>query len=800
MQYPAQLTDIPRATSSLSPSLLLYCFLSVAIVNGTCMTSSAQGGSSPKTSGAAPISVVFTDIALESGFQDRLSHGRALVGGDFNGDGRLDFFLGNPGDPTVSDDESFILWNDGIDGNGNLMLRKGQVLGKGEIFFTGSTVDYDNDGDKDLFVGIGGQEGIGLDYLFRNDGGVFVDVSETAQIRGPKDANGQWVPTATSSGTWADYDNDGDLDLFVASRQLNAYSLNLPDGLGWRNTLFRNNGDGTFTDVTATAGVGGTLSSMTAAWADYDNDGWLDLYVPHWGIGVVPAGFQLYKNNHDGTFTELNIDETTLNFGDRAIWAASAADFNNDGWEDIMSWARGQPGDHSSHALLINHGNWTFTNEAVSAGLVPQGAVPLVMGCQVEDYDNDGDLDLVMANGSPSAGQRDNLWMNNYADTGLLTFQDVSSLIDYPAPPDPTCKAPKIKPSKLFANQAWFIDSVNMLVNMPAGMDSCDNPVRKEEVAAGQDLCNPPYPYRGHGVVFYDYDGDGDVDMFMSKGGTRITIDSVEPNRLFRNDGGNANNWLYLDLTGVVSNKDAIGAKVKLTSSKGGANSRVQYRDLQAGSGFSAGGPHIMHFGLGQDDLIDELNISWPSGVSTVMPSVAVNQTLQVPEPIISFTTFNDGTAPEWTPVSGAWSVDAASYAQSSNSRNAISLNTAGSRADFSVVGKLSYSSGNKKIGLMGRASADGKTFYAALLTDSTAQLFKSADGKMTAIGDPIAISPMTPGKAYLVRLQFKGSTLQMWVDGVMGAVVRDTSIKSGCIGLLTMSTQAAFDNVAVYK
>jgi hypothetical protein len=331
-------------------------------------------------------------------------------------------------------------------------------------------------------------------------------------------------------------------------------------------------------------------------------------------------------------------------------------------------------------------------------------------------------------------------------------------------------------------------------------MDSCDNPVRKEEVAAGQDLCNPPYPYRGHGVVFYDYDGDGDVDMFMSKGGTRITIDSVEPNRLFRNDGGNANNWLYLDLTGVVSNKDAIGAKVKLTSSKGGANSRVQYRDLQAGSGFSAGGPHIMHFGLGQDDLIDELNISWPSGVSTVMPSVAVNQTLQVPEPIISFTTFNDGTAPEWTPVSGAWSVDAASYAQSSNSRNAISLNTAGSRADFSVVGKLSYSSGNKKMGLMGRASADGKTFYAALLTDTTAQLFKSADGKMTAIGDPIAISPMTPGKAYLVRLQFKGSTLQMWVDGVMGAVVRDTSIKSGCIGLLTMSTQAAFDNVAVYK
>src|SRR5262249_42480605 len=297
--------------------------------------------------------------------------------------------------------------------------------------------------------------------------------------------------------------------------------------------------------------------------------------------------------------------------------------------------------------------------------------------------------------------------------------------IDYPAPPDPTCIPPRAQPSKLFANQSWFIDSVDMLVNMPMGMDSCDNPVRRVEVPAGKDLCNPPYPYRGHGVVFYDFDQDGDVDMFMSKGGTRITIDSVEPNRLFRNDGGNANNWFYLDLAGVVSNKDAVGAKVKLTSSQGGSNPRVQYRDLQAGSGFSAGGPHVMHFGLGQDDTVDEINISWPSGVCAVLSSLAVNQTMEVQEPIISFTTFNEGTAPGWTPVSGAWSVDGASYVQSSNSGKAISLNTVGSRANFSVVAKLSYSSGDKKMGLVGRASADGKTFYAALLSDSTAQLVK---------------------------------------------------------------------------
>ena len=807
MQNPIQLANTtPSVKSSLRPSRWRHGFFFIALAL-------AAFSLAPKASGTAPTSVVFTDIALESGFQDRLSHGRALVGGDFNGDGRLDFFLGNPGDPTVLDDESYILWNDGTDANGNLILSKGQVLCKGEICFTASTADYDNDGDKDLFVGVGGQEGIGLDYLFRNDGGVFVDVSETAQIRGPKDSNGNWVPTATSSGTWADYDNDGDLDLFVASRELDRWSLILPDDLGWRNSLFRNNGDGTFTDVTVTAGVGGTLSSMTAAWADYNNDGWMDLYVPHWGLErpVAIAGFQLYQNNHDGTFTELDIDEDSLNFGDRAVWAASAADFNNDGLEDILSWARGgsgsgQPppgpsGEPKSHALLINHGNWTFTNEAVSAGIVPDGVpVPKVMGCQVADYDNDGDLDLVMANGGPAKGEKDNLWMNKFADTGLLAFDDVSSLIDYPAPPDPTCISPRIEASKLFANQSWFIDSANMLVNMPEGMDSCDNPVRRVEVAPGQDLCNPPYPYRGHGVVFYDFDHDGDLDMFMSKGGTRITIDSVEPNRLFRNDGGNANNWIYLDLEGVVSNKDAVGAKVKLTSSQGGLNPRIQYRDLQAGAGFSAGGPHVIHFGLGQDDTVDEVAITWPSGASTVLPSTGANQTIGVPEPIVSFTTFNDGRAPGWKPVSGSWSVQGATYGQSSGSGKAISLNTRRSMVDFSLVAKLSYSSGNKKIGLIGRASPDGKTFYAALLLDSTAQLVKSVSGTMTPIGGPIAIAPMTPGKAYLVRLQFTGSSVQMWVDGVLGPVVSDTSITSGFIGLFTMSTLADFDNVGVYK
>src|SRR5262245_41731739 len=145
------------------------------------------------------VDVSFKDIALDVGFQDRLSHGRALVIADFDNDGLTDFYLGNPGDPLVADDDSFIYWNEGQDNKGQYHFRKGAVLIKGDIAFTASAADYDNDGDEDLFVGIGGQEGIGLDHLFRNSGGVFTDVSDRAGIRGPKDRDGVSVPTATSS-------------------------------------------------------------------------------------------------------------------------------------------------------------------------------------------------------------------------------------------------------------------------------------------------------------------------------------------------------------------------------------------------------------------------------------------------------------------------------------------------------------------------------------------------------------------------------------------------------------------------
>ncbi|MEO0971589.1 MAG: VCBS repeat-containing protein, partial [Pseudomonadota bacterium] len=219
------------------------------------------------------------DIALELGFQDRLTHGRGQVAADFDGDGWTDFYINNTSRADLGNDESFILFNRGPDGLGGFRFERGQTLVQGIATFGNAAADYDNDGDPDIFLAVGGQEAIGLDYLFENDGnGNFTDVSEAAGIRGPRDAGGDWVPTASLSGHWADYDRDGDSDLFVFSKVVRDSLIELPDGLGWRDSLFRNNGDGTFTDVSVEAGIVGGISTKTGAWGDYDNDGWIDIF------------------------------------------------------------------------------------------------------------------------------------------------------------------------------------------------------------------------------------------------------------------------------------------------------------------------------------------------------------------------------------------------------------------------------------------------------------------------------------------------------------------------------------------
>ena len=764
----------------------------LCVVVLTSLSLPAQSSHQTGTAAAGSVQLTFTDIALEAGFQDRLSHGRAISAADWNGDGLTDLYLGNPGYPQYLDDQSFLLLNNGL--TGGFTLGKGQVLIQGEIAFTTTAFDFDNDGDPDMFIGIGGQENIGLDHLFRNDGGVFTDISEQAQIRGPKDSDGNWVETATSAGAVLDYDKDGCLDLFVASRK-NGKSLNLPGGLGWRDSLFHNNcdGTGTFTDVTVAAGLDDTGSSMTPAIGDFDNDGWLDIFVPHWDT-TGGLGFQFYRNNHDGTFQMISENSNLLDYGTQAGWASGVADFNNDGLLDVMVWGRGiNSHNPDSHALFINQGNWTFTNEAKSSGLVAKNVkVPLIMGNQIGDLDNDGYPDLIMANGSPQSGSRDNIWMNQYATFGKVQFQDTSRLIDYPAPLDPNCKS---------FGADFSLRDLDPSLSI-SGMETTDDcgtsSAGTMSFLPNRDLCDPPYPYRGHAILLWDFDGDGDLDLFMMKGGPAYMTNTVEPNRLFRNDGGNANNWLFLNLTGTLSNRDAIGSHVEVVARHAGSAPRSIFMDQLGISNFESSGPHEIHFGLGQDDTIDKITITWPSGVQTVLTGVAINQLLTVSEDTLLSSAFLNGAAAGWTPLSGSWVAKDRAYIQSSTG-DAISLNPNIAAADYTVVGKFTYNSGSGSVSLLGRSSADGRNNYGVQLQGSQARLFKTTNGARTYLGTPIPVSQMNPGMSYIVRLKMTGHVIQASVDGQSSLPVTDSSFTRGAIGLATSGLSATFANIAAY-
>ncbi len=749
----------------------------------------ALGLSIPSLLGAAALDIQLTDVALEAGFQDRLDHGRSLVAADWNQDGWVDFYVGNPATPAFGDD-SFILWNDGPDGEGRFTFTKGQVLLSGHIAFTAMAVDFDNDGDQDLFIGQGGQESIGFDYLFRNDDGVFVDVSTPAGIRGPIAPNGRPVPVATSSGTWADYDNDGDLDLYTASR-VQFYTLQLPFDFGSRDSLFRNNGDGTFTDVSREAGLYTTRSTMTASWGDFDKDGWMDLFVPHF----APSGFLLYRNMGDGTFRQVPIDPADLGYSTRASWASSVNDFNGDGLLDIIAWGRrAQDGETESHALLINRGGWRFENLAEESGLV-QPFVPATMGTALGDLDNDGYPEAFMASGGPSFGEADTLFHNTTAATGSLSFEEVSSLVDYPASPDPACVPPD-PPAHVVA-PAW-VDHANMTPGTPGGETSVPfDSLPQEEI----DPCNPAYPYRGHGSIFVDYDKDGDVDLAAVKGGTvvvRPDLWSGEPNRLFRNDGGNAQgNWLFAELDGTLSSRDALGAWIEVVTSDGGQDTRTWTRLWQGNTGFSVSGPRETHFGLGNHDTVEEVRVQWPSGARTSLTDVSVNTRLQIEETLSEAWTFEDGSFAGWTPIVGDWQTGDGELHQVST-LPAMAILAREARADVAVFGKITRRSGTGPLSLLGRVSADGRSFYGVMIADGKAWLVRSVDAQITPLGEAADVGPAIDGRAYLTRLEISGDTIFARVNGVNLGPVVDSAIATGSVGLASSGAQVSFDQIGI--
>lgn len=418
--------------------------------------------------------------------------------------------------------------------------------------------DYDRDGDLDLYA----TSFTDADRFFRNNGdGTFTDVTETAGLSNP--GHGR-------AAVWGDYDNDGWIDLYVTR-----------DGEPTAQ-LWHNNADGTFTDVTAMAGVG-TTSGMSAAWGDYNRDGLLDILVARWCD--IP---RLYRNKGNGTFTDVAWS-AGIRRGGCGV-GAMFGDYDLDGDLDIfysMGW--------SSNALYRNEGNGTFTDVTQASGLVGnmQGGA-----AAWGDYDNDGDLDLLQSN------DQTRCWL--YRNNGDGSFTEVGD-------------SAGISGNLIGRGVAWGdYDKDGWLDFAWLGWDGL-RLFRNNQNGTFTDVTDLEglngY-WGGNGLAWGDYDGDGDVDLYVT---------GWNGNALYRN--ASSGNWLVVDLVGKRSNRAGIGTRVTLE-----IPGVTQVREASGGSGYHGQDSLPVEFGLGSASGPVSLTIRWPSGLRQELRDVAVNQHIRVVE------------------------------------------------------------------------------------------------------------------------------------------------------------------------
>ena len=413
--------------------------------------------------------------------------------------------------------------------------------------------DYDNDGDLDLYLTTRREN-----RLYRNNGnGRFTEVAASAGV----DYSGG------SQALWGDYDGDGDLDLLV-----------LDEGL---NLLYRNQGDGTFVDVAESAQIQFSPDrTLSGAWADYDNDGDLDFNTT--------SPLRLYRNNGQGTFAEVGqsagLDRTG---GTGTAWA----DGDNDGNLDLYV------ADYTTaNGLYRNHGDGTFAKAGLNLG---ESAIAAAWG----DYDNDGDFDLYLVNHLGVSPNR--LYRNEGA-----TFAEVGA-------------AAGVADIGIGASAAWGdgdndgdLDLYLVRENSPNlfYQNNGNGTFTETGVAQGVDDSGP-----GEGAAWGDYDRDGDLDLYL--------VNRRGTNRLYRNN-GNTNHWLALQLNGTASNRSAIGAQVLAVT-----GALRQHRQVE-GAGLRAQNSLPVELGFGGAALIDTLAIRWPSGALQVLTRVAPDQFLALAEPV----------------------------------------------------------------------------------------------------------------------------------------------------------------------
>jgi hypothetical protein len=537
------------------------------------------------------LGVTFVDVAKEAGLNAVTifggehknkylleTTGCGVAFYDYDNDGWLDIFLVNgtrlegykPGEEPFNH-----LFKNNRDGTfTDVTLKAGlKHSGWGQGVCIG---DYDNDGNDDLFVTY-----YGKNVLYHNNGnGTFTDVSDKAGVAG----------TRTHWGTgcaFLDYDRDGKLDLFVG----NYIDMDLktapvpesgpclykavmvacgPPGLnGDTNILYRNNGNGTFTDVSEKSGVtkvNGTYA-LGVCVADYDNDGWPDVYVANDSTKSL-----MYRNNKDGTFTEIGLEAGCVLSADgkpQAGMGVSVADYDCDGNLDIVK--TNFAGDTPS--LYHNLGGWNFEDATFQAGLGLHTQY-LGWGCGFFDFDNDGWADILICNG------------HVYPEVEQLTTE-----AGYP------------QKKLLYKNQ--------------------HNGHFKEVTKDGGPGITVPNASRG--CAFGDYDNDGDVDFVIN------SVNGLP--QLVRCDSKLDNNWIKVKCIGVKSNRSAIGARVKcVTTVAGDAKPHNQIDEVRSGGGYISQSDLRIHFGIGKAEKIDVLEVRWPSGQIDTIKDVKPNQLVYVKE------------------------------------------------------------------------------------------------------------------------------------------------------------------------
>lgn len=492
---------------------------------------------------------------------------------DIDDDGDLDLYIVNIPGPFTAEQHTDtgstnVLYRN--EGNGRFTDIT-EAAGVGHHGFGMGCVfaDYDGDADLDLYL-----TNYGPNVLYRNEGnGTFTDVTETAKVG---------CELWSTGAAFADVDGDTDLDLYVCNyvtydleklEEMKAESLQsgkpVPSALNPHvfepqdNVFYRNNGDGTFTDVTVETGIaapGGR--SMQVIFSDFDKDSDLDIYVAN-----DTTTNHVYRNAGDGTFTDVSAESWAADF--RGSMGLTAGDYDADGDIDLFMshWVDEE---NALYRNLFEEDSGSkpirFVDESYTALLAETSIKQIGWGTALFDYDNDADLDIFVTNGS--------------------TFQELKQ---------PEVLIPQA--DMLFRNEG---DGTFSDVSETSGI--ADLPLRV-----------------GRGATFGDYDNDGDVDIFI--------VNNHAAPTLLRNEGGNRNNWLHVKLVGSGANRNGIGAKIRVQTAD-----QTQIREIYAGDSYMSFNSFVAEFGVGAATQVETLEVTWQNGKTQKLHNVPTNQRIHITE------------------------------------------------------------------------------------------------------------------------------------------------------------------------